>query len=464
MMDTDMNAEQLREHLYEKYIAPTEKRRETCIGVEIEIPTVNLLGGATDQNVAKGAFSEFIRHFGFRSCGEDWYGNCYSATDPVTGDNISFDCSYNNLEFSFGKEKGLGPIQERFTGYIRYLNGLLEKEHHTLTGMGINPHYHANRKEYLPVPRYQMLEGYLRRSRDWKLPMYLHPYPEFGTYASASQVQLDVSRDSLISTIRAHSLLEPVKSVLFANAWMEDEPELLCVRDLFWENSTHGINPHNIGMYERIPENVEELLDYISGTSIFCTERDGKYCHFVPIPIEEYFNYRQIEGEYFWEGVYHPYSFAPRDEDLKYLRTYKFEDVTWRGTIEYRSCCSQPFSDAMTVAAFHLGLVEKTDELNELLDQDHVLYHHGYSAGELRKILNHRKWPEFIDHDRLSSLCLQVLNLADAGLRERGLGEEIFLKPLYRRAEKLSSPARKLVVGLESGHSLQEYILEYAQL
>ena len=118
----------------------------------------------------------------------------------------------------------------------------------------------------------------------------------------------------------------------------------------------------------------------------------------------------------------------------------------------------------MTVAAFHLGLVEKTDELNELLDQDHVLYHHGYSAGELRKILNHRKWPEFIDHDRLSSLCLQVLNLADAGLRERGLGEEIFLKPLYRRAEKLSSPARKLVVGLESGHSLQEYILEYAQL
>ena len=67
-------------------------------------------------------------------------------------------------------------------------------------------------------------------------------------------MQLDVRFDKLIETIDTFSLLEPIKSLLFANSWMEDEPDNLCVRDMFWENSTHGINPHNIGVYEKIPD------------------------------------------------------------------------------------------------------------------------------------------------------------------------------------------------------------------
>ena len=458
-----MNTDRLRELLYQKYIAPTERATTQYIGVEIEIPTVNLLGGATDHGVTKQAFSQFVRHYGFKPQGTDRYGVCYSATDPVTGDNISFDCSYNNLELSFGRERSLGPLAERFGSYIQCLNGILKKENHILTGMGLNPNYHANRKDYLPVPRYQMLEGYLKRGNDWKIPMYFHPYPEFGTYASASQVQLDVSRDKLISAIRVQSLLEPVKTVLFANSWMDDEPDLLCVRDLFWENSTHGINPHNIGMYERLPESIEELLDYISGTSIFCTERDGKYCHFQPIPILEYFQQEQVDAEYYWEGVYHPYPLTPQESDLTYLRTYKFEDPTYRGTIEYRSSCSQPFSDALTVAAFHLGLADQVGELEELLEKDPVLYHHGYSATELRKILNRRRWPEFINREGLRKLLLQVLELAGNGLKDRGYGEEIYLQPLFVRADTLTSPARAFVDGLDAGRSRSDFVLDYAK-
>lgn len=41
-----MNTDRLRELLYQKYIAPTERATTQYIGVEIEIPTVNLLGGA----------------------------------------------------------------------------------------------------------------------------------------------------------------------------------------------------------------------------------------------------------------------------------------------------------------------------------------------------------------------------------------------------------------------------------
>ena len=106
-------------------------------------------------------------------------------------------------------------------------------------------------------------------------------------------------------------------AVLFANSYMEELPNLLCARDLFWENSTHGINPHNIGMYEQLPESQEEFLDYIMYTSIFCTERDDHYLHFRPIPISEYFEREEIEAEYYDNGVYRPFTFVPRKEDLE---------------------------------------------------------------------------------------------------------------------------------------------------
>jgi gamma-glutamylcysteine synthetase len=307
-----------------------------------------------------------------------------------------------------------------------------------------------------------MLEHYLQKSRSWKVPMYFHPYPAFGAFASASQVQLDVDRDRLIATLKAFSLLEPVKAVLFDNALMAEEPELVCVRDLFWENSTHGINPHNIGMLDCALETVDDLLEYICTTSIFCAQREGHYINFYPVPITDYLEQTSITGEYYADGAYHTIVFAPQPEDLACLRTYKFEDLTFRGTIEFRSVCCQPFSEAMTSAALHVGLMRQIQPLTELLEGDHAIYHHGYSATELRKIMNRRQWPEFVDRDGLRRLCLEVVALAQEGLRQRGLGEEAFLAPLYRRAENLCSPGREMLERMEAGATLQSVVERYA--
>ncbi len=457
-----MTTDKLRELLYEKYFVPTEKDSGEYIGVEIENPVIRLSGDATDFEICRNVADEFREHYGFRGAAFDYYGNCYGALDDGTGDNLSFDCSYNNLELSFGKEKTLFPIKKRFDEYITFLNTEFRKSGHILSGFGINPNHHVNRKDFIRAPRYQMLEGYLLRGKDWKFPMYLHPFYDFGTYASASQVQLDVKGENLIDTVKAFTLAEPVKTVLFSNSHMDEMPELLCVRDFFWENSTHGINPHNIGIFEQIPGSKEEFLDYILETSIFCCERDGHYLHFKPLPIVEFIKRDHIDAEYYENGVYYPYRISPEEEDLKYLRTYKFEDLTFRGTIEFRSCCNQPFKEALSVAAFHVGLMGKTGELTELLEEDRSIYHHGYSAGELRKILNRRKWPEFVDRDGLRKLCLKVVELSAEGLRERGEGEEVFISGLMERADRLRSPALDMVEGLEAGDSLEDWIIKYA--
>ena len=458
-----MDKEGIKEALYNRYIVPTIKKRDEFVGIEIEIPIVNLSGEATDFKSIREAVNCFCHNFGFEFNGFDENGNGYSATEPMTKDNLSFDCSFNNLEFSFAKERNLKIINERFNLYINSLNEKLERKGHLLTGMGINPGYKVNNNEFLKVPRYQMLEGFLKRCKRWEYPMYFHPYPGYGAFACASQVQLDVRFDKLIETIDTFSLLEPIKSLLFANSWMEDEPDNLCVRDMFWENSTHGINPHNIGVYEKIPDDINELLEYIYRTSIFCTERDGHYLHFHPIPVTEYFSQKEILGEYYENGTYHPYIFKPEDTDLSFLRTYKFEDLTFRGTIEYRSGCCQPFADALSIAAFHIGLSEKLDEVNELLNNDVILYHHGYTSGELRKIMNNRVIPDFIDKKALIKLSVKVLDLAREGLKKRGFGEEVFLKNIFDRAEKLLSPARKIVNGLEKGKTIEDFVYEFAK-
>lgn len=91
--------------------------------------------------------------------------------------------------------------------------------------------------------------------------------------------------------INTFSRLEPIKALLYSNSVLIVEDEYtLCCRDMFWENSTHGINPHNVGMYNCEFESVDDILSYIETTSIYCHERIGKYIIFPPKRLDENFN------------------------------------------------------------------------------------------------------------------------------------------------------------------------------
>lgn len=156
--------------------------------------------------------------------------------------------------------------------------------------------------------------------------------------------------------------------------------------------------------------------------------------------------------------------FRPRPDDIAYLRTFKFEDLTYRGTIEYRSACCQPISDVMTVAAFHLGLQSKVKELRDLLKSDTTLYHSGYNAVELRRQLVRKEPPSTVDQDALYNLVRNVLDLCCEGLEARGLGEEAYLKPLYKRSENRTNPAKEMLLRLQNGESMEAIIKHCAEV
>ena len=201
----------------------------------------------------------------------------------------------------------------------------------------------------------------------------------------------------------------------------------MMVRNMLWEHSMQGYNSHNIGMFDESVKSVESLLAYIKTTSIYCVIRDGKYVNFKPIPIDQYLKMGEVEGEYFDGNGYKKIKIHPCADVLLYLRSFKFEDLSFPGTIEFRSTCCQPISDSMTVAAFHIGLIEKLDELNELIKTDTVLYSHGYSATELQKMMSMKSLPEFIAEDEVKRRLFEILDIATEGLKKRGHGEEQLL-------------------------------------
>ena len=458
--------DRIRNAIYAKYIAPTQKIRPNYIGVEIEMPVVNLTGQPVDEVVSIKTAENFIDHFGFIRSGNDSYGNIISAKHEQTGDILSFDCSYSNLELSFGKAVGLFDIKERFEKYIRFLNAKFSEHDYILTGMGINPNADINRNQPIQNERYRMLYHYLHSypQHEKEVAMRFHERPDFGTFTSASQVQLDVDYDELIDVINVFGMLEPYKALLFANSYLPEYPDFLCVRNMLWEHSMQGYNPHNVGMFAKEFTSIDELIDYIGSQSVYCTMRDGKYIDFSPLTLDEFFSRDSVEGEYFDGSKYQRIVFTPDLSDIEYLRTFKFEDLTFRGTIEYRSSCCQPFSEALTVAAFHTGLKNKLHELKKLLENDDVIYSHGFNALELQKLLSKNKLPYFIDESRIEEQLISILDLSAEGLKQRNLGEEVLLTSLYERAKRHTNPARTMLDGIKKGIPIRKYIELYAAI
>lgn len=459
-----MNTDEVKQLLFDRFIKPTINNQNNYIGVEIEMPIINLDKKPVNFEIVHNITEKFIEHFDFLPVGVDEDGNIYSAKSSQNSDILSYDCSYNNLELSFGKEDNLFEIQKRFDVYYRYLQEIFRLYNYTLTGMGVNPYRVYNKNEPIPNGRYRMLYHHLSSYPMYgNLPMYFHSYPKFGMFSSASQVQLDANYNELPRIFNVFSELEPIKAVLFSNSVLTgDHEEYICCRDIFWENSTHGINPHNIGMYNQKFENVEEIVNYISTTSIYCVERDGKYINFSPILFSDYLKLEGIVGEYYENGRYRKILVQPSVYDIEYLRTFKFEDITYRGTIEFRSVCCQPISDSMVVAAFHLGIKNNLDRTEQILQNDKVLLGNGYTTTELRKLLIKTEMPSFIDIDGLYKLARDVVDAASDGLRSRGKGEEILLAPLYERIDKRTNPARTMLNLMNKGTPVEKIIEMYS--
>lgn len=440
-----------------RFIQPLEKREGHFVGIEIELPIVNLKKAPVSFDLVHKMTEDFVQTQGFSEITRDEDGWINHACHPETGDTLSYECSYNTIEFSFAREQDIHIVEKRFRAYVDAVQAYLLPAQHTLTGMGINPGYHFNENKPVANGRYRMLYHFLQSYKEYDKRMPFHEFPNFGMFSAASQVQLDVSRENVLEAINTFNRLEPLKALLFANSVWDHNPDILINRDWLWVNSLQGLNPHNVGILRNELNTIDDLVDYIASMSMYCVERDGHYLYFTPMKAEEYFDADEVTGTYHTPEGKQQLTFKPKESDIVYLRSFKYVDLTFRGTLELRSVCTQPIADSFASAAFHAGLMEMLPELTELLSEAD-LYRQGLTPYVLRELLGRQSVPAFLNKRELSELLIAVLDLARKGLYQRGFHEEHFLDILYHRAQSLTNPAKEM-----TGKDPYDFIADYAK-
>ena len=127
----------------------------------------------------------------------------------------------------------------------------------------------------------------------------------------------------------------------------------------------------------------------------------------------------------------------PSEEDFKTHRSYQFQDLTTRGTIEFRSVCTQPFSSTFAPASFHLGLLVNLVNLENILNDSPFFEAFDCDYPRIRRLFS-KKDISATDLKMILPLTESLLSCAEDGLKSRGFGEEVYLAPLREKLDRLN--------------------------
>ena len=412
--------------LKKRYLENIKEKPDLFVGIELEYPVINLEGNATDSEVVKDLFRYLPSVLGFTIEKVDDFGNPIQLLDPVSQDTILFEVAYTTIEFAFGKAKSIQEVEERFNFYMATIQNKLGEVNHAIVGCGIHPNWDKNDNQPVAYARYQMLMNYLKLSRT-VLGTDLHDYPEYGAFICGSQVQLDVSKSNYLRVINAFNQIEAAKAFLFANSEFSGEDwDTKISRDIFWEESIHGIYAENVGVNARLFKDENDFFDYLDHSAIFTAERDGETYYFYPIRAKDYLGTPKIHA-FALDG--REILLYPQEKDFQTHRSYQYQDLTTRGTIEFRSVCTQPLNRTFAATAFHLGLLLNLNKLEAYLQSAPFFTTFGRDYKSLRRQFS-KKMLTAEEEIAIVKFSKGLLLLAEEGLEKRGKQEMAYLQPL----------------------------------
>ena len=412
--------------LKKRYLENIKETPDLFVGVELEYPVVNLEGKATDIEVVKELFRYLPSVLGFTIEKVDEFGNPIQLLDPVSQDTILFEVSYTTIEFAFGRAKSIQEVEEHFRDYMELIQKKLGEANHAIIGSGIHPYWEKNGNQPVAYARYQMLMNYLKLCRT-VLGTDLHDYPEYGAFICGSQVQLDVSKSNFLRVINAFTQIEAAKAYLFANSEFSGvDWDTKISRDIFWEESMHGIYPENVGVNARLFKDEDDFFDYLNHSAIFTAERDGQTYYFYPIRAKDYLGTPEIHA-FALDGE--EILLYPQEKDFQTHRSYQYQDLTTRGTVEFRSVCTQPLNRTFAATAFHLGLLVNLDKLEAYLQSAPFFTTFGRDYKSLRRRFS-KKMLTDEEETAIVEFSKALLLLAEEGLEKRGKQEMTYLQPL----------------------------------
>ena len=416
-----MTKQQAIKLLKEKYLSNMKEDSELFVGVELEFPIVETNGNKTNIEVTKNLFRTLANLSDFEVEKIDDNQNPIQLVHCSSKDRILFELSYNTIEFAFERARSINDVAKRFEDYLKIIQPILQENNHEIQGHGIHPLWKENDNSPVKIERYKMLMAFLAMNGTG---MKTHSYPSYGAFICGNQVQLDVRRDNYIRIINAFNKIEAAKAYLFSNSEFSAEAwDTKIARDIFWEESLHGYYKENVGIYPKDYQSEEEFFNNLAKTAIFTATRGGKSYYFKPIRVEDYLDQKEITA-YTADG--NEKIIKPVKEDLKQHRSYQFQDLTARGTVEFRSVCTQPLETTFAPVAFELGLFVELEKLENYLEDSSFFKNEEQDYRKLRKKYS-KKILSKEEKEAIQSFSKDLLDIAEAGLMKRGYKEEKFL-------------------------------------
>ena len=416
-----MTKQQAIKLLKEKYLSNMKEDSELFVGVELEFPIVETNGNKTNIEVTKNLFRTLANLSDFEVEKRDDDQNPIQLVHCSSKDRILFELSYNTIEFAFERAHSIDEVAKRFEAYLKIIQPILQENNHEIQGHGIHPLWKENDNSPVKIERYKMLMAFLAMNGTG---MKTHPYPSYGAFICGNQVQLDVRRDNYIRIINAFNKIEAAKAYLFSNSEFSSEAwDTKIARDIFWEESLHGYYRENVGIFPKDYQSEEEFFNNLARTAIFTVIREGKSYYFKPIRVEDYLDQKEITA-YTTDG--NEKNINPIKEDLKQHRTYQFQDLTARGTVEFRSVCTQPLETTFAPIAFELGLFVQLEKLENYLEHCSFLKNEKQDYRNLRKKYS-KKILSKKEKEKIKTFSKELLEISKSGLLERGYEEEKYL-------------------------------------
>ena len=415
--------------LKNRYLKNIKEDPDLYIGIELEFPIVHVNGQATDIEVSKDLLRFLVDALSLKVEKEDQDGNPIQLVEPMSQDRILFEVSYTTLEFAFGRAQNIQEVEGRFQAYMKVIQEKLGEKNHAIQGWGIHPNWDINDNRPVAYPRYQMLMDYLKMGNNQE-SVSLHDFLQYGAFICGSQVQLDVSKSNYLRVINAFTQLEAAKAYLFANSEFSGADwDTQISRDIFWEASMHGIYPENVGVNARLFKDEDDFFDYLDRSAIFTAERDGETYYFSPIRARDYLATEEVSA-YTLNGK--ETLLVPQEKDFQTHRSYQFQDLTTRGTVEFRSVCTQPLDRTFASAAFHLGLLVNLDKLETYLETAPFFERFGRDYKSLRRQFSKK---QLTDEEKAGvvQFSKDLLAIAEQGLEMRGQQETTYLEPLKEK-------------------------------
>ena len=416
-----MTKQQAIKLLKEKYLSNMKEDSELFVGVELEFPIVETNGNKTNIEVTKNLFRTLANLSDFEVEKIDDDQNPIQLVHCSSKDRILFELSYNTIEFAFERARSINEVAKRFEAYLKIIQPILKENNHEIQGHGIHPLWQENDNSPVKIERYKMLMAFLAMNGTG---MKTHSYPSYGAFICGNQVQLDVRRDNYLRIINAFNKIEAAKAYLFSNSEFSAEAwDTKITRDIFWEESLHGYYKENVGIYPKDYQSEEEFFNNLARTTIFTAARDDQSYYFKPIRVKDYLDQKEITA-YTADG--NEKIIKPVKEDLKQHRSYQFQDLTARGTVEFRSVCTQPLETTFAPIAFELGLFVQLENLENYLEHCSFLKNEKQDYRKLRKKYSKKILSEK-EEETIQSFSKDLIDMARAGLIKRGYGEETFL-------------------------------------